>query len=459
MIKKVVIIGMGYVGAAMSIVISSSSKNRNKIFKVCGIDKENQEGILKINTLNKGIFPYKNSDINIKKFLKKNLRDKSLYFSSNLDEIKDANYVIVSINFDVNLTDSIQTKYLKEFKKILNSISSRINKNCLVIFESTLIPGTSKNIILPNFKRNFKKRGISLKNLQYSYSFERVMPGNDYYKSIKNYWRVFGSNCKLAEKKTYDFFSSFINTKRYPLTCMSDVTSVELTKVLENTYRAVNIAFIDEWTKFSEDLNINLYEIISAIHKRDTHKNLRYPGLGVGGYCLTKDPLMGKIANKIFSKNKLSFPLSLRAIQINKEMPLTSINLIKKFHNLKIKDKILIAGVSYKNEIGDTRHTPTKLLYDFFSQKKCSIYLYDPFLSEWKENKNHDKIYNSPPDVNFDLIIFATPHKNLKNFNFNKYVLKNRRLKIFDLNNIIPDKISKKLKKDKIFFKTLGKKI
>ena len=69
--KKIVVIGMGYVGAAMSIVISSSSKNRNKIFKVCGIDKENQEGILKINTLNKGIFPYKNSDINIKKFLKK----------------------------------------------------------------------------------------------------------------------------------------------------------------------------------------------------------------------------------------------------------------------------------------------------------------------------------------------------------------------------------------------------
>ena len=459
MIKKVVIIGMGYVGAAMSIVISSSKKNGKKIFKVCGIDKGNHEGSSKLSLLNKGVFPYKNSDINIKRFLKKNLNDKSLFFSSKLDELKDADYVIVSINFDVSLKESIQYTYLKEFKKVLNSISSKVNKSCLIIFESTLIPGTSENIILPTFKKNFKKRKISLKSLQYSYSFERVMPGNNYFKSIKNYWRVFGSNSGLAKKKTYNFFSSFINTKKFPLTFMSSITSVELTKVIENTYRALNIAFLDEWTKFSENLNLNLYEIISAIHKRDTHKNLRYPGLGVGGYCLTKDPLMGKISDKIFSKNQLSFPLSLLATKINKRMPKTSINLIKKFHNIKIKDKILIAGVSYKNEIGDTRHTPTKLLYDFFSQKKCNIYLYDPFLSEWKENKNHINVYNNPPDIKVDLIILATPHRNFKNFNFNKYVLRNKKLKIFDLNNVVSDKISQKLKKDKIFFKTLGKKI
>ena len=106
-----------------------------------------------------------------------------------------------------------------------------------------------------------------------------------------------------------------------------------------------------------------------------------------------------------------------------------------------------------------TRHTPTKLLYNFFSHKKCNIYLYDPFLSEWKENKNHINVYNSPPDIKVDLVILATPHKNFKNFNFSKYVLKNKKLKIFDLNNVVSDKISQKLKKDKIFFKTLGKKI
>lgn len=458
MIKKVVVIGMGFVGAAMSVVISSSKKNGKKLFKVCGIDKNNTEGSLKLSQLNKGKFPYKNSDANIKKFLKKNLKDKSLYFSSRLDELRNANYVIVSINFDVSIKETIQSKYLSEFNKILNSISSRINKNCLIIFESTLLPGTSKNIILPNFKKNFKARGIASKNLQYSYSFERVMPGNNYFESIKNYWRVFGSNSKIAEKRTYNFFSSFINTKKFPLTHMSDITSVELTKVIENTYRAVNIAFLDEWTKFSEDLNLDLYEIISAIHKRDSHKNLRYPGLGVGGYCLTKDPLMGKISDKVFSKNQLSFPLSLLATKINKEMPKTSINFIKKFHNIKIKDKILIAGVSYKNEIGDTRHTPSKLLFDFFLKKKCSIYMYDPFLSEWRENKKIVKVYTKPPNIKVDLIILATPHENFKNFDFSKFISKNRKLKIFDLNNIISDKLSKKLKKDKIFFKTLGKK-
>ena len=112
MIKKVVIIGMGFVGAAMSIVISSSKKNGKKIFKVCGIDKGNHEGSLKLSLLNKGVFPYKNSDVNIKRSLKKNLNDKSLFFSSKLDELKDADYVIVSINFDVSLKKSIQYNYL-----------------------------------------------------------------------------------------------------------------------------------------------------------------------------------------------------------------------------------------------------------------------------------------------------------------------------------------------------------
>ena len=133
------------------------------------------------------------------------------------------------------------------------------------------------------------------------------MPGENYYDSITNFWRVYSGINKESELKCRKFLESFINTKKYPLTKLQNTRSSETAKVLENTFRAVNIALIDEWTKFANETNIDLQDIIKAIRVRPTHTNIMLPGIGVGGYCLTKDPGFAQIALKeIFKKKKIS---------------------------------------------------------------------------------------------------------------------------------------------------------
>ena len=114
------------------------------------------------------------------------------------------------------------------------------------------------------------------------------MPGPDYLDSILNNWRVYSGHTNKSEALCEEFLSTIINTNKYPLTKLSSLTSSEMAKIMENSYRAVNIAFIEEWARFSEKIGTNSFEIINAIRKRPTHNNIRQPGFGVGGYCLTK---------------------------------------------------------------------------------------------------------------------------------------------------------------------------
>lgn len=129
------------------------------------------------------------------------------------------------------------------------------------------------------------------------------MPGSHYLDSIVNYWRVYSGVTKESADRCMHFLQSVINTEEYPLTQLSSTTASETAKVLENSYRALNIAFMEEWGRFAEEIGINMFEIVEAIRKRPTHANIMKPGFGVGGYCLTKDPLFVKIgAEKFFGK-------------------------------------------------------------------------------------------------------------------------------------------------------------
>ena len=121
------------------------------------------------------------------------------------------------------------------------------------------------------------------------------MPGKNYLDSLINAQRVYAGLNKRSESSCKKFFSKIINTKKYPLQKLNSIEECETAKLLENSYRAINIAFIEEWGIFAENIGVNLFEVLNAIKIRPTHSNIRKPGLGVGGYCLTKDPLMGYV--------------------------------------------------------------------------------------------------------------------------------------------------------------------
>jgi len=184
---------------------------------------------------------------------------------------------------------------------------------------------------------------------------------------------------------------------------------------MENAYRAANIAFIDEWTKFSEAVGIDLYEVIDAIRVRPTHSNIRFPGLGVGGYCLTKDPAFTPAASRqILNSPDLQFPFSMMSLKVNQEMPLHAVGRLQLLLDGNFDQKrILILGVSYRPGIGDTRYSPVEVFVRALIKGGAEIEAYDPFISDWSE-MDRQLLGKMPSPRSFDAVVFTTGHDEFK---------------------------------------------
>lgn len=438
---RVVIQGLGYVGAATALTLASKlGKNKRPIFNVVGVERKNNEISKKlIDNINSNTFPHKSNNTQVKNLLKKIEKNKNLRATDDIKCFSKADVVIISINFDFKDKNFRDFK-LDAFKKSVEDIAKNITENTLLIVQSTVPPGTTEKIVLPILIKIVKKRGLNHKKIFLSHSFERVMPGDNYMESITNNWRVYAGINKISENKCKNFLGKIINIKKFPLTRLNNPTESETCKLLENSFRAVNIAFIDEWLRFTERLNLNLFDIINAIKKRPTHKNIMLPGLGVGGYCIPKDPLITKVAaEKIFNFKDLNFPMSVKAASINKKMPDFTFEVIQKIcKKLKI-NKILLMGVSYKDNVGDTRYSAAERLYKKLNASKFKIFLHDPLVKKWNEiNKIVD---TKLPDIKLvQLMVFLVKHKQFNYINFEKLKKRNKNLFIVDANNVLSKK-------------------
>ena len=286
----------------------------------------------------------------------------NLIATTDKENFKYADVVVVDINLDVKYhNDGSPYLDLELFKEAIRTIGSYIKEDTLILIETTVPPGTCQRVVKPIISVEFRKRGLTGEpNIAHSY--ERVMPGENYLDSIINYWRVYSGIDEKSADLCKIFLESVIRTDEYPLTRLKNTTSTETAKVLENSYRATTIAFMEEWGRFAEAVDVDLFEVIEAIRMRPTHSNMRQPGFGVGGYCLTKDPYFAMLAAKdLFSRDDLEFPFSTMAVRYNNKMPIVSVNYIEKFLcGLKDK-KILLLGISYRQDVGDTRHSPSEI--------------------------------------------------------------------------------------------------
>ena len=247
------------------------------------------------------------------------------------------------------------------------------------------------------------------------------MPGKNYLDSIVNFWRVYSGENDIAVNKCEDFLSKIINVKEFPLTRLSSTTASETAKVLENSYRATNIAFMDEWGNFSEKIGVDMFEILQAIRIRPTHSNIRQPGFGVGGYCLTKDPLFAPLSAKYLFKLDSKFPLSTQALKINREMPLHTFEIIREKFVILEGKKILLAGISYLQNVADTRFSPSEILYKKLISYGAEVICYDPLIRYWEELdvKVIDHLSKCP---NVDCIVFTVQHDEFKEINFKDWL-------------------------------------
>ena len=448
--KEIVIVqGLGFVGAIMALVVANSKKP----YAVIGVDLPNIKGKSKVRDINNGIFPIKSTDKKILKYYNKSLERGNFLATTQNDVYKYADIIIVDINLDVEKKYDLHRNLfnfqvnIEPFKKAMRIIAKSCKQNAFILIETTVPPGTTEKIIDPIFKEEFKKRRVKT-HYKLAHSYERIMPGNNYINSIENYYRVYAGINKKSSLKAKKFLSSIIDTKTYPLTELKNTTSSEIAKVLENSFRAMNIAFIQEWTEFAENAKVNLYDIIDAIKKRDTHKNIMYPGLGVGGYCLTKDPLLASWASKNIFKGSI-LKNSVKAVSINDMMPMHTFKKINEYFHQKIAGKkFLFIGLSYLKNIGDTRSTPVELLFEKIKMNGGKIHLYDPLIEYWVEKKiKIDKKLDNFEKVKYDCIVLNTAHDKIRNNKkIIKLLIKNKKL-VIDTNNILTENKITKIQK------------
>jgi len=386
--KKIVVVqGLGFVGAAMSLVVANSKED----YAVIGVDTATSEGYWKIASINGGELPLASSDIKLKQYFDNAKQKENIYATYDNLAYSLADVIIIDINLDVEkvLGDLNELQgYNVDLRKFKNAVCAVLNsckEDVLVLVETTVPPGTCSKVIKPLVNEIFMERGLDVEKIKLAHSYERVMPGPNYIDSIENFYRVYSGINELSADAAESFLKTIIKTSEYPLTRLSNTNASEISKVLENSYRAMNIAFIQEWTELADAAGVDLYEVISAIRMRPTHKNIMRPGLGVGGYCLTKDPLLASWASQeMFHCRPLT--QSVAAVTINDQMPLYSLKVLKERFGEGLKGtKVLFLGVSYLNDVGDTRFTPVELIYDQIKELGADVYLHDPYLSVWEE--------------------------------------------------------------------------
>ncbi len=456
--KVVCVQGLGFVGSAMSVAIASArDKEGNPSYNVIGIDVPSEAGFRKAMSINEGVFPFENSDKKLEKKLQEASTIGNLKATTDKENFKYADIVVVDINLDVKYSDDGYPYLdLDLFKEAMRAIGSRIKEDTLVLVETTVPPGTCQRVVRPIISEEFQKREITGEP-HIAHSYERVMPGENYLDSIISYWRVYSGIDEESADMCKAFLESVIRTDEYPLTRLKNTTSTETAKVLENSYRATTIAFMEEWGRFAEAVDVDMFEVVDAIRMRPTHSNMRQPGFGVGGYCLTKDPFFAMLASKeLFGRDDLEFPFSTMAVRYNNKMPVVSVDYIDRFLGGLKDKKILLLGISYRQDVGDTRYSPSEIFAKEVIKRGGIMTYQDPLVTNWMEMDISVK-QEIPLFEEFDAVVFAVQHKEYSDIDFSS-IHTAKKLLIFDSNRVLIDEQIETINNNSsLIFKSIGR--
>ncbi len=294
----VVVMGLGFVGAVMAAIVADTKDVGGKNSKfVIGCQRPSPRSFWKIPLINRGEAPVKAEDPEVDILIKRCvLDDKTLVATYNSDCLQFADCVVVDVQCDFAKKELGNMKSgeadMAALEDTMRTIGDKIQPDCLVLIETTVAPGTTEFVAWPILKKAFANRGIQEIPLL-AHSFERVMPGKQYVASIRDFWRVCSGCEPIARARVEKFLREVLNTKDFPLTVMDRPIESETTKIVENSYRATILAYLNEWSLFAERNGVDLIKVINAIKMRPTHSNMIFPGPGIGGYCLPKDGGLG----------------------------------------------------------------------------------------------------------------------------------------------------------------------
>ena len=399
----VVVMGVGFVGAVMAaIVADTTDKKTGRPGKfVIGCQRPSPRSYWKIPMLNRGQSPVKAEDPEVDPMIARCvLQKKTLTATYDSDCLKLADVVVVDVQCDYSKRSlgNLRTgeAEMSALEATMRTIAERIPPKCLVLIETTVAPGTTEFVAWPIMKKAFAARRIKTEPLL-AHSFERVMPGRQYVSSIRDFWRVCSGCTKEARDRVETFLRDVLNTKDFPLTVMDRPIESETTKIVENSYRATILAFLNEWSLFAERNGVDLIKVIRAIKMRPTHSNIIFPGPGIGGYCLPKDGGLGYWAYKHilgFEDGDAVFRITPTAIDINDTRGLHVAELVRDaLRNMGryiAGADVLICGASYREDVGDTRYSGSELVVRKLTEMGAAMRVHDPYVDHWYELESQD---------------------------------------------------------------------
>ena len=398
---KIGIIGLGYVGLPLALEFG-------KKFLVTGYDVNKK----RIKDLKNN---FDSNDANGKKF-----NANRALFTNNINDLKKSNFIIVTVPTPIKLNKKPDLKYINQACK---DVAKIINKNDIIVFESTVYPGLTEDYCVPIIEKISKLN--YLKDFFVGYSPERINPG-DKKRTIRNIVKIVSGCDPKTTKIINAIYKKIIDAGTY---VVSSIKIAESAKVIENTQRDLNIALINELAIIFNKLNIDTKEIIDAASSKWNFQKF-YPGL-VGGHCIGVDPYyLTHLAKKI----NLNPKIITSGRKLNDNMHIY----IKKKFLKKIKEKginkknlrILIMGYTFKENCNDIRNTRILNLYKSLSQN-YNTYVYDPLVIKNQNNIKHVKFIKSLKSKKFDAVIITLKHdvfkkitiQNLKKILFKKNVI------------------------------------
>jgi UDP-N-acetyl-D-glucosamine dehydrogenase len=393
----VVVMGLGFVGAVMAAIVADTKDKKGANTKfVIGCQRPSPRSFWKIPMVNRGESPVKAEDPEVDILIERCvLKSKNLVATYNSDCLKFADCVVVDVQCDFAKKELGNMRSgeadMAALEDTMRTIGEKIPAECLVLIETTVAPGTTEFVAWPILKKEFSKRKILSVPLL-AHSFERVMPGKQYVSSIRDFWRVC-SGCEAESRKRVEkFLHEVLNTKLFPLTVMDRPIESETTKIIENSYRATTLAFLHEWSIFSERNGVDLIKVINAIKMRPTHSNMIFPGPGIGGYCLPKDGGLGYWAYKHilgFEDGEDLFKITPTAIDINDTRGLHVAELTRDaLRNMGMYiagSRVLVCGASYRQDVGDTRYSGSEMVVRKLTEMSAEISIHDPYVDHWYE--------------------------------------------------------------------------
>jgi len=396
----VVVMGVGFVGAVMAAIVADTVDKDGRPSKfVIGMQRPSQRSFWKIPLLNRGVSPVKAEDPEVDPMIARCVNEKkTLMATFTYDVLQLADVVVVDVQCDYikeelgNVRNG-QTD-MAALEASISVIAEQIPPRALVLIETTVAPGTTEQVAYPIMKKIFKKRGIDTDPLL-AHSYERVMPGRNYVASIRDFWRVCSGINKEAKQRVEKFLNEVLNTDEYPLTIMDRPIESETAKIVENSYRATILAFLDEWSLYAERNGVDLIKVIQAIKVRPTHSNMIFPGPGIGGYCLPKDGGLGVWAYKhIMGFDDDIFKITPMAIDINDTRGLHVGQLtrdsLRNMGRQIAAAEVLVLGAAYREDVGDTRYSGSEIVIRKLAEMGAEVSVSDPYVEHWWEFEQQD---------------------------------------------------------------------